>query len=119
MHAHERAAQVWSVLALAARNRQILTYDLLSQLVGVPARGFAHILDHVQRYCIQQRLPPLTILVVNGRTGRPGKGFFAARDTAKHQVRVFNHDWLEHGAPSPDDLAAAIQAACGRARRRG
>jgi len=111
MHAHERAAQVWSVLALAARNRQILTYDILSQLVGVPARGFAHILDHIQRYCLQQRLPPLTILVVNGATGLPGKGFFAERNIPRHQAKVFNYDWLKHGAPTPDDLAEAMEVA--------
>ena len=28
----ERAAQIWSVLALAGRNRQVLTFDILSKL---------------------------------------------------------------------------------------
>ena len=39
MSAGERAAQIWAVLALAARNRQILTYEIVGRLIGVPARA--------------------------------------------------------------------------------
>ena len=113
MRVHERGAQVWSVLALAARNRQVLTYDLLSKLIGVPRHGLANILDQVQRYCMQKDLPPLTILVVNKHTGLPGEGFVAAEDIPKNQVSVFEYDWVSHGAPSPDELAAAVAQARG------
>lgn len=44
MKDHERAMQAWSALALAASHRQTLTYQMLSRLIGVPARGLAHIL---------------------------------------------------------------------------
>ncbi len=113
MRIQERGAQVWSVLALAARNRQILTYDLLSKLIGVPPQGLANGLDQVQRYCMQKDLPPLTILVVNKDTGRPGEGFVAVQDIPKNQVKVFEYDWVTHGAPSPDELAAAVSEARG------
>jgi hypothetical protein len=39
MKAEERAAQIWSVLALAARNPQTLTYPMLGDLIGVPPSG--------------------------------------------------------------------------------
>ena len=111
MKKQERAAQIWSVLALAARNRQILTYEIVYQLVGIPPQGQAETLDHIQQYCLQNNLPPLTILVVNKETGLPGKGFTAVEDIPGNQVRVFEYNWLEHGAPSPEELSAAYQAA--------
>ena len=39
MTQYERAAQIWSVLAWSATNRQELTYDITGRLIGVPARG--------------------------------------------------------------------------------
>jgi hypothetical protein len=56
-------------------------------------------------------LPPLTILVVQERTGLPGVGFSAASAEAyaKEQMRVFDYDWLRHGAPNPEELAKAVQ----------
>ena len=32
----ERAEQLWSVLALAATSRQVLTYDIVVRLTGLP-----------------------------------------------------------------------------------
>ena len=107
MKDHERAAQVWSVLALAARNRQILTYEILSQLVGVPEQGFANILDHIQQYCMHRGLPPLTSIVVKKDTGLPGDGFIASQNIPKSHIDVFEHDWLTPRAPSPEDLEEA------------
>jgi len=114
MKDHERATQVWAVLALAARNRQILTYEILSQLIGVPAHGLANILDHVQRYCMQRGLPPLTSIVVSKSTGLPGEGFITAQDIPRNQGSVFNHDWITTAAPSPDDLETAVREARAR-----
>jgi len=107
MHAEERAAQVWAALALAAHNRQVLTYDIVAKLTGVPRQGLAKILGHIHEYCRQNRKPPLTILVVNSETGVPGDGFTAARDIPEAQMRVFSHDWLTPGPPTPDQLAEA------------
>lgn len=110
MHVEERGMQVWSVLALAARNRQVLTYGIVSKLVGVPQHGLANVLDQVQRYCMQKSLPPLTVLVVSKESGVPRSGFTAAEDIPKSQVAVFEHDWLAGEVPTPQDLAAAVAA---------
>ena len=106
MRASERAVQIWSTLALAATNRQVLTYDILSRLTGVPRQGLGRLLEPIQSYCLLQQLPPLTILVVN-TSGLPGTGFTAAQDIPREQLRVFSHKWLEQAVPSPEQLAEA------------
>jgi hypothetical protein len=108
MEASERAAQIWSVLAWAATSRQVVTYKILGKLTGVPARGLGHLLEPIQSYCLVHDLPPLTILVVSEDTGLPSSGFTAAQDIPRNQLAVFQFDWLERGAPSPEDLAAAL-----------
>jgi hypothetical protein len=104
----ERAAQAWSVLALAASNRQTLTYELLGKLTGMHAAGLGAVLEPIQSYCMLSGLPPLTALVVNKSTGLPGPGFIAAADVPKEFVRVFDHDWLSTGCPSPQQLSDAV-----------
>src|SRR5687767_1225486 len=109
MQIPERAAQIWSVLALAATNRQVLTYVLLGKLIGVPARGLGQLLEPVQSYCLVHNLPPLTILVVSEESGLPSTGFTATDQLPRNQLTVFQFDWLSRGAPSPDDLADALR----------
>jgi len=104
----ERACQIWSVLALAARSRQILTYDLVAQATGVARQGIGQLLEPIQSYCIINRLPPLTVLVVSKTTGLPSVGFSAATDFGQAQLRVFEFDWLEHGCPGAKKLAQAV-----------
>lgn len=110
MKAEERAAQIWSILALAARNRQVLTYGIVSDLIGVPTVGLGQLLEPIQSYCLLRELEPLTILVIQDKTGMPGTGFIAAADIPAAQSRVFAYDWLEHGAPSPQEFAEAVRA---------
>lgn len=109
MNASERAAQIWPVLALAARNRQVLTYGILGGLIGVPTAGLGQLLEPIQSYCLLNQLPPLTILVVSKDTGLPGSGFVAVSDIPRHQSRVFEHDWLAAAHPTPEQLAAAMR----------
>lgn len=104
MTAYERASQIWSVLALAAWNRQVLTYEIVGKLIGVPKQGLGHLLEPIQSYCMLQKLPPLTSLVVSTQTGLPSPGFVAAQNVPREQVRVFEYDWLAHPAPAPEVL---------------
>jgi hypothetical protein len=109
MTVYERAAQIWPALALAARNRQVLTYEIMGRLIGVPRHGLGRLLEPIQSYCLLNKLPPLTILVVSEETGIPGTGFIAAQNIPRTQVEVFAFDWLGHGAPSPETLEQAVQ----------
>lgn len=108
MKSSERAAQIWPVLALAAINRQVLTYDQVGGLIGVPRVGLGQLLDPIHAYCTQHELPPLTVLVVGKETGMPGSGFTAASDIPSAQAEVFNFPWLEHSCPTPESLEQAI-----------
>lgn len=120
MTATQRAAQIWPVLALAAKNRQILTYSMLGKLIGVPPKGLGHLLESIQSYCMLKGLPALTILVVQEKTGFPGVGFRAAsaEDYAKEQMKVFREDWMAKGAPSPEELAQTLRKFPSRKRNR-
>src|SRR5687768_9930952 len=108
MQIPDRAAQIWAVLAFAATNRQVITYRILGQLIGVPARGLGQLLEPVQSYCLVHKLPPLTILVVSEESGMPSAGFTAADEIPRNQLSVFQFDWLGHRCPSPEALQAAL-----------
>ncbi len=59
MTTSERAAQIWSILALASRNRQVLTYNLVAKPPGVAGVGLGQCLEPIQSYCLlgRSRLP--------------------------------------------------------------
>lgn len=109
MNVSERAWQVWSLLAFAARNRQTLTYEIVAQLTGMATPGLGAVLEPIQSYCLLNKLPALSALVVNKGTGLPGTGFIAAEDVPREFIRIFNQDWLAVGCPSPDALAEAVR----------
>ena len=100
----ERACQIWSVLAWAARNRQTMTYGHLSKLTGIPAIGMGKYLDPIQSFCRSEKLPLLTSIVVQSDSGLPGQGFEAAGagDLARVQKNVFAKDWLAYGNPQAE-----------------
>jgi alkylated DNA nucleotide flippase Atl1 len=108
----DRAAQIWAVLAWAARNRQVLTYGHIAKLIGCPTAALGAWLELIQSYCLVSGLPPLTVIVVQQKTGLPGSGFTgaAATDLAQAQMAVLDFDWLEHGNPGADALDAAAKA---------
>jgi hypothetical protein len=111
MRREERSQQLWSLLALAATHRQILTYDIVAKLTGVVRPGIGDFLRPIQQYCSENRLPALTSIVVSDDSGLPGEGFIAAHDVPAAQARVFRHDWLQRAAPSPEQLAEAASRA--------
>jgi hypothetical protein len=107
----ERACQIWSVLAWAARNRQTISYGDLGQLIGVPTAGLGQLLGPIQSHCELMGLPPLTALVVQRGTGLPGSGFTgaSASDLGRAQAEVFAKDWLKEGNPQPEQLESATR----------
>ena len=108
MQSHERAAQIWPLLSWAATNRQVLSYDLVGKLIGVPRFGLAQLLEPIQSHCLIRGLPAQTVLVAND-TGAPGTGFIAAKNVPGKQARVFRHNWLEEHTPTPEEFLAAVR----------
>lgn len=105
MKLEERSAQIWGILAIAARNRQVLTYGIIARAIGAPAAALGGWLDPIQKYCLSKGLPALTAIVVSEDTGLPGMGFTAASDVPGAQALVFAFDWLAIKAPRTDDFA--------------
>jgi putative restriction endonuclease len=100
---HERAYRIWEILTdLASRKRDITYKDLAKQL-GVHPRVLRYPLNLIQEYCLEQGLPPLTILAVN-QAGFPGQGF-TALDHSSNSLRagrlsVFGKlDWRKDANP--------------------
>ncbi len=102
-----RALQIWQILIGAARDRQILTYGMLANMLGYGGAGvLAQPLGHIMYYCQENDLPPLTILVVNKDTGLPGEGLTGA-DLNADRESVFRYDWHSIIPPSPEDFRIA------------
>jgi alkylated DNA nucleotide flippase Atl1 len=104
MTTHERALQIYQVLIGAARNRQVLTYEIVGKLIGVPRQGLARHLGHIMHYCEKNKLPPLTALVVGKISGKPGEGLITVNDLSKDMERIFNHEWYAMMPLTVDDL---------------
>jgi hypothetical protein len=70
----EQAVLLWPVLALAARNQQILSYSDVQGFTGIAQHGLGQPLGLIHHYCERQRFPRLNVIVVNRDTGLPGEG---------------------------------------------
>jgi putative restriction endonuclease len=102
-----RALQIWLILLSKAHNRQTITYGQLAQLLGFRGAGtLNHPLGHIMYYCIQQALPPLTVLVVNQDTGLPGDGLVGAKLNADREA-VFEFSWFDLVPPTIEQLGRA------------
>ncbi|MFH1674857.1 MAG: hypothetical protein ABIF87_15755 [Pseudomonadota bacterium] len=108
-----RAIQSWQYLIGKARNRQLVKYSELANLMGyTDCRSLTSILGHLMFFCEQEGLPPLTIIVVNSG-GCPGEGFtqVGRNELDIGRERTFNYDWFSVYPPSPEELKAAWDAA--------
>ncbi len=116
MDQFHRAAQLWSVLLLAARDQKILSYTTARHLTGLATPAVGPIgLGPIFWYCIEHKLPWLTVLVVREETGLPGTGFMNAAkekfgdppNIFQLQSRVFVYDWFKNPTPTPHDFEIA------------
>lgn len=108
----ERAFQIWPLLAYAARNHQLLTYDQVAECTGVHRAGLGQCLEPIQSLCLEAGYPPLTMLVVSKTSGLPGFGFSAVNirtpeDFAAKLQQIFNFDWTRK-APDVSMLDRAL-----------
>ena len=101
----ERVYRAWSILTDCAKRRTPITYKQLGDALGMHHRPVRFILGAIQDYCLAERLPPLTILVINQR-GRPGSGFIAVDPDSFDEAReeVYSYHW--HTLPNPFGFAS-------------
>ena len=100
----ERAVQIWHMLIAAARQRQTLTYKIVSEATGAFPAALGDILGYLMRWCEREKLPPLTVLVVQTGTGKPGASLLTSADHDADRERVFEFSWYRVRPPAPADL---------------
>jgi hypothetical protein len=103
----EQAMLLWPMLALAARNQQILSYAGVAGLTGIAQQGLGEALNLIHQYCKQRGYPVLNCLVVSREMGLPGEGFPEKTDPVPifaEQAKVFVFDWSGHDKPRPQDF---------------
>lgn len=91
----EHAAGIlWPALVEAAESKRQINYGDLAPLINTNPLSVGHALGPIQTYCLSQKLPPLTVLVVGKSSGEPGDGFIAwdvdNLEAAFEQVYSFN-----------------------------
>ena len=104
-----RALQAWQYLIGKAANRQLVKYDELKDLMGYSDnRPIGSILGCIMFYCEQNKMPPLTLIVVN-KSGVPGSGFTAEvlKNYPKRREDVFDFPWYKVIPPTIDEFQQA------------
>lgn len=107
---YTRALQIWQILIAQATNRQTTTYGALARTMGYQTRGaqfLTNLLEPVMRYCQENVLPPLTIIVVNQQTGKPGVGLSSLVDLNADREKVFNYPWFTIYPPTLEEFEEA------------
>lgn len=92
----QRAYYVWNILVRVAQLKgQLITYGTIAREIGIDPRTVKYVLGLIQDHCLQNALPPLTILAVD-RHGNLGSGFTAWDvDNASEGLRLVNEwNWL-------------------------
>lgn len=69
------AGIAWPLLVEAGRQRTTLTYTNVAEVIHTNPLSVRYALDHIQNYCLENRLAPLTAVVVGRGSGTPGTGF--------------------------------------------
>jgi hypothetical protein len=104
----EQAVLLWPVLALAARNQQILSYSDVQGFTGIAQHGLGQPLGLIHHYCERQRFPRLNVIVVNRDTGLPGEGLpgkgMTPGEIFVEEARVFVFDWSSKDKPRASDF---------------
>lgn len=97
MNLQQRALQIYPILINAAANRQVLTYKAVGDLIGMPPIALSQPLGLIMKYCEWEGHPPLTILVVSEKTGKPGAGLTTVRNLNQDRESVYGLNW--YGLP--------------------
>lgn len=98
---YERAYRAWPLLAKTAASRSKITYAELADSLKIHPRPIRYVLAVIQDWCLREKKPPLTILVVSQNRGRPGQGFIAwdVNDLDEGYEQVYSFRWSEFTNP--------------------
>lgn len=93
----QKAYEFWEILKTCAIKKTDITYTELGKPINVYKRNLGGSLHLIQNYCLENELPPLSILVVEKLTGLPGNGFMAfdIKNLEEGFNKVCNFNWLD------------------------
>lgn len=91
----QRAFYAWTVLIEYAKNNKTITYGELAKQINVHHIAIGFILGVIQDFCMENGLPPLTILILNKETQLPGGGFIAydIENSQDGINKVYKYNW--------------------------
>ena len=105
-----RAQQIWQILVSTASGRRVITYKILAKLIGYKGAGvLGNPLAYIAYWCKQNNLPPLTSLVVNDKTGLPGKGI-PVKKAHTYREQVYKFPWFKIIPPTREELSDAYKS---------
>lgn len=95
------AGVIWPLLIKAGSAEETLTYTQVAPAIGTNPLSVGFALNPIQTYCMENRLPPLTAVVVGKNSGMPGGGFVAwdVNDLAAGLSAVAAYNWELIGNP--------------------
>ena len=74
---YERTFRAWPLLTDRAEKRSKISYGEVAEHLQIHHRPVRYVLGVIQDWCLRERKPPLTILVISQGEGKPGQGFIA------------------------------------------
>ena len=111
------AGVIWPMLVDAGSRHMTLTYEEVAPAIQTNPLSVRYALGYIQDYCLENRIAPLTAVVVGKTSGTPGTGFIGwdveDLDTAWDAVAAQN--WTLVGnpfagfGPNDDDQSFADQ----------
>ena len=101
----ERAYRAWPILTRGRQKEEPSPMGNWGALLGVHHRAIRYVLGLIEDYCLDEKLPPLTILIVN-QSGKPGTGFIAydVDKLEEGETLVRSYNW--NATPNPFAFAS-------------
>lgn len=95
------AGTLWPMLVEAGQRGGTLTYSQAATAIATNPLSVAYALGPIQEYCLENRLAPLTVVVVGKHSGVPGGGFIAweVDDLEAGRTAVRLQNWELVGNP--------------------
>lgn len=98
---YHAAGIVWPLLVDAAKRRGTLTYTYIAPKIDTNPLSVGRALGPIQDFCLANRLPPLTAIVVGKTSQVPGSGFIAwdVDDLDAAHSSVWDFNWRSQSNP--------------------
>lgn len=89
------AGKVWPMLVQAASDKRTMYYQDIADEIGTNALSVGYALYPIAMYCDNEGIEPLTSIVINQGTKKPGNGFLRIwGNNYKDAIALaFNKDW--------------------------